>query len=66
MPPDAPDAGRAPGAFSTYLGGSGQDEGTAVGRKRQRDYFVAGITYSTDFPIFNPLQYSLSGTWMRS
>ncbi len=51
----------AQGAFSTYLGGSGQDEGTAVGRNANGECFVAGITYSTDFPIFNPLQYSLSG-----
>ena len=51
----------APGAFSTYLGGSGQDEGTGVGRNANGDYFVAGITYSTDFPVANALQYSLSG-----
>jgi hypothetical protein len=50
-----------PGAFSTYLGGSGQDEGTAVGRNANGDYFVAGITYSTDFPVANPLQFSLAG-----
>ncbi len=51
----------APGAFSTYLGGSGQDEGTGVGRNANGDCFVAGLTYSTDFPVVNPLQYSLSG-----
>jgi hypothetical protein len=51
----------APGAFSTYLGGSGQDEGTAVGRNANGDYFVAGITYSTDFPAVNALQFSLGG-----
>lgn len=35
---------------STYLGGAGADFGIAIARNPQRDVYVAGYTYSVDFP----------------
>ncbi len=46
--------------FSTYLGGSGDDEafGIAVGNV---NVYVTGLTDSPDFPMANPLQAILGG-----
>jgi uncharacterized protein (TIGR03437 family) len=37
--------------YATYLGGSSQDGGTAVATDTQGNVYVAGYTYSADFPV---------------
>jgi uncharacterized protein (TIGR03437 family) len=44
-------AGHAGPVFSTLLGGSGQDYATAVASDPQGNTYVAGLTYSPDFPV---------------
>ncbi len=46
--------------FSTYLGGSGGDEGFAIAVDNVNVY-VTGFTDSTDFPTANPLQATVGG-----
>jgi hypothetical protein len=42
--------------FSTYFGGSQQDEGRAIGIDKQGNVYVTGYTHSTfDIPLKNPL-----------
>lgn len=55
-------AGQAAGDFSTYLGGTGQDQGTGVAIDVFGATYVAGTTVSTDFPTQNPLQPCLNNT----
>ncbi|PYQ54025.1 MAG: hypothetical protein DMF59_00005, partial [Acidobacteria bacterium] len=42
--------------FSTYLGGSGFDQGTSVARDRNNFIAFSGATASENFPLFNPMQ----------
>jgi hypothetical protein len=42
--------------YSTYLGGSGADEGMGVGIDLVGSAYVAGFTESTDFPTMTPFQ----------
>jgi hypothetical protein len=42
--------------YSTYLGGSGLDEATAIAVDRRGEAYVTGHTWSLDFPTANPLQ----------
>jgi hypothetical protein len=52
-------------AYSTYLGGSGDDLGSSrvvdLAINQLGAAYVAGATYSTDFPTVNPLQPSNAG-----
>ncbi|HEX2905703.1 MAG TPA: CSLREA domain-containing protein, partial [Phototrophicaceae bacterium] len=49
-------------AYSTYLGGSGQDMGTDVVVNTSGSVYVAGVTSSANFPLVNPLQPALAST----
>ena len=44
--------------YSTYLGGTGADEGNAIAVDAAGNVFVAGGTTSADFPVVNPIQAS--------
>src|SRR5207248_172639 len=49
-------------AFSTDFGGHGHDFGTAIAFDGQGNIYVAGYTYSTDFPTHSAYQSTLSGS----
>jgi len=42
--------------FSTYLGGSGRDEGIAIAADSEGSVYVTGRTESTNFPTLGPYQ----------
>ncbi len=48
--------------YSTYLGGSKLDEGNAIAIDRSGNAYVAGETFSTDFPTKSPYQGAYIGT----
>ena len=48
-------------AYSTYLGGSAEDQGRAIAVNSNGEAFVAGITNSQDFNTRNPLQPTITG-----
>jgi hypothetical protein len=48
-------------AFSTYLGGSGEDGANAIALDSTGNIYIAGATSSTDFPVFKPLQSTPGG-----
>lgn len=48
--------------FSTYLGGSALDTIAAIALDAQDDVVLAGTTKSTDFPVVNALEPTLTGT----
>ncbi len=48
--------------YSTYLGGSGADVGQAIQVDKSGDAYVAGYTFSKDFPLQNPEQGANAGT----
>ena len=48
--------------YSTFLGGSGMDSCAGVADQSAGNAYVAGTTYSVDFPTLVPLQANLLGT----
>ena len=49
------------GAYATYFGGSGTDEGTSIAIDNNSNIYLAGDTNSTDFQTQNPLQAQNNG-----
>ncbi|SDS85773.1 Beta-propeller repeat-containing protein [Paenibacillaceae bacterium GAS479] len=47
--------------YSTYLGGNGIDEGTAITVDLAQNVSITGLTQSTNFPTFNPVQAANGG-----
>ena len=43
-------------AFSSYLGGSGQDVANGIAVDPEENAYLAGVTSSTDFPTKNAIQ----------
>lgn len=58
---DPTQSGSASLLDSTYIGGSGNDEGYGISVDNNNDAYVTGLTYSTDFPLQNPYQNSNAG-----
>ncbi len=48
-------------AYSTYLGGSNEDLGSAIAVDAPGNAYVTGYTVSTNFPTANPLQAAFAG-----
>lgn len=55
------DAAGANIVYSTYLGGSSEDEGRGIAVNAQGQAYIAGITNSPDFNVKNPWQANLNG-----
>ncbi len=49
--------------YSTYLGGSGTDDGRGVVIDNMGNAYVSGRTTSMDFPLVNPLQATHGGSY---
>jgi len=49
-------------AYSTFLGGSGDDQGSGIGLDGTGAAYIAGTTSSTDFPVPNAFRSTCPGT----
>jgi len=47
--------------YSTYLGGSGDDEASSIAVDRAGNTYITGYTLSTNFSTVNPLQGTFGG-----
>ncbi|HEV2424941.1 MAG TPA: SBBP repeat-containing protein [Terriglobia bacterium] len=47
--------------YSTYLGGTQADTGQGIAVDSAGNAYVAGYTFSTDFPVMNPIQGTNAG-----
>ncbi|HVP93878.1 MAG TPA: PKD domain-containing protein [Methanoregulaceae archaeon] len=57
----SPDGGSL--EYSTYIGGKSEDLGGAIGIDPSGSAYVTGRTWSTDFPVKNPVQQTLTGAY---
>jgi hypothetical protein len=53
-------------SYSTYLGGSSGDYGAGIAVDSSGNAYVTGVTESTDFPTFNPIQGTCNGCFYGS
>lgn len=49
-------------AFSTYLGGSGTDQGSGIAVDTAANIYVTGWSFSSDYPTLNPVQANTGDT----
>ena len=49
--------------YSTYLGGAGSDAANGIAVDSSQNVYVVGDTSSTDFPVRNPLQPVIGGSF---
>jgi hypothetical protein len=49
--------------YSTFLGGSGEEDTGAIALDSGRNVYVVGSTTSSDFPTTNPIQATNGGGW---
>lgn len=47
--------------YSTYLGGSDEEIGYGIAADSSANAYVTGITYSSNFPVVNPVQATFGG-----
>lgn len=48
--------------YSTYLGGSDNDSGWGIGVDNMGNAYITGWTWSTNFPVVNPVQAANAGS----